>query len=55
MSGRTFSFLLIIIGLILIIYGLSDFSFTSIESVLALGVGLALIGLVALARFTSEK
>ncbi len=55
MLGRTFSFLLVIAGLILIIYGLSDFSFSSIQSVLTLGIGIALIGVVAMAHFTSEK
>ncbi len=55
MLGKTFSFLLVIIGLILIILGLSDFSFPSIQSVLTLGIGFALIGLVAMAHFSSEK
>lgn len=55
MWGKIFFYILLIIGLILIIYGLSEFSFSSILSILALGIGIAFVGIAIMISYSSKE
>ena len=55
MRARIYAYILLIVGIILVIYGLSEFSYSSMLSILAIGVGLGLIGIAALAGFKTRK
>ncbi len=55
MRARIYPYILLIVGIVLIIYGLSEFSYSSMVSILAIGVGLGLIGIAVMAGFKTEK
>jgi len=54
MRARIYAYVLLIVGIVLVIYGLSEFSYTSMLSILAIGVGLGLIGIAVMAGFRTE-
>lgn len=55
MRGKIFSYLLMVVGIILIIYGLTEFSLYSMPSIVALSVGIAFVGISGMALYTTPK
>ena len=55
MHARIFSYIILIVGIALIIYGLIEFSYSSRLSILAIGIGPGLIALAVMAGFRTEK
>jgi hypothetical protein len=55
MVGKIFSYLFLVGGLMLIIYGISELSFYSILSIVALSVGIGFVGVAGMALFTSRN
>lgn len=55
MSGKIFFYILLIVGLVLIIYGLSEFSLSSILSIFALGIGIAFVGIAIMIGYSSKE
>ncbi len=55
MIDKIIFYVLIVLGLLLIIYGLTEFSFSSMVSILSLSVGIAFVGIAAMVLYSSEK
>ena len=55
MLGKIFSYFLMVVGIILIVYGLTEFSLYSMLSIVALSVGIAFVGISGMAIYTTPK